>query len=271
MGTTFLAYCDESGQRDYGPKTDPYFVVASVVVPADEATHLEDELRGLKRAFWGLPDIELKSNWIRQPKEREKHYTTPHGIGLKEVGELVDAVYRWMRKSPLVLLAGVVDKPQMLSRYSSPHYSGAVAYTMFLQRYQKLLSKRKGDGSVIFDDPSGKSPGGHNWRLLLQRQHATLKKHGCPYTGTKFVDVGPIALVDSATSVFVQLADLVSYNTFRQFRDHGPAWEDNSLKSLPLYEHFATIAPQFDKGPNGEFAGYGVTKWPVARKVRWGF
>jgi len=28
VADSFLAYCDESGQRDYGPKTDKYFVVA---------------------------------------------------------------------------------------------------------------------------------------------------------------------------------------------------------------------------------------------------
>ena len=55
MADAFLAYCDESGQRDYGPKTDKFFVVASVLVPTVDAPHLEDEIRGLKRAFWVTP------------------------------------------------------------------------------------------------------------------------------------------------------------------------------------------------------------------------
>ena len=56
----------------------------------------------------------------------------------------------------------------------SPHYAGTVAYTMFLQRYQKFMSKKAASGSVVFDDPAGKSPGGHEWRDLLQKLHGSL-------------------------------------------------------------------------------------------------
>jgi len=269
VATSFLAYCDESGQREYGPKTDKYFVVASAIVPATDAPHLEDEIRGLKRAFWGSPDIEIKSNWIRQPAEREKHYTNPHGVGLKEIDALVTALYSWLAKSPVTLLAGVVDKPLMQSKYTTPHYAGTVAYTMFLQRFQKYLTKKTATGSVVFDDPSGKSPGGREWRTLLQGLHARLKKNGCPYTKTAFPDVGPVTFADSAATVFVQIADLVAYNTFRQFRTYGKEWEEPSGNTLPLYDHFDRIAALFDQGPQRQFDGYGVAKWPFVKKVGW--
>lgn len=273
MGRTmpkgYLAYCDESGQRDYGPGTDKYFVVAGALVPAAEAPHLEDEIRGIKRAFWGRPDIEIKSNWIRIPHQRTKHYTDPHGLGVKEIDGLVNALYSWLKKSPVTFIAGVVDKPLMQTKYVQPHYPGSVSYNMFLQRYQKFLAKRDATGSVVFDDPSGKSPGGHKWRELLQRQHSKLKKNGCPYTGTEFPEVGAITFADSKASVFVQIADIVAYNTFRQFRDHGKHWDEPSGSTLPLYEHFATVLPLFDMGPQRQFAGYGVAKWPLRKKVQW--
>lgn len=269
MAHSYLLYCDESGQRNYGPKTDPYFVVAGVLASADEVPHLEDEIRGLKRAFWGAPEIEIKSNWIRQPKERQKHYVDKHGVDLPEINELMTALLKWMRKAPLTLLAGVVDKPQMESKYAQPHYAGAVAYTLTLQRYQKYLNKAKSTGSVIFDDPSGKSPGGHDWRVLLQRQHLRLRKHGCPYTGLQFDALGALSFSDSASSVLVQVADLVAYNTFRQFRDHGKQYDEPGIKRLSLYQHFANMLPMFDQGPNRVFAGYGVAKWPLRSKHGW--
>ena len=267
--SNFFAYCDESGQRDYGPGTDPYFVVAAVIARGPDAAHLEDEIRGLKRAFWGSPEIELKSNWVRRPAERKRRYLDPHGVTSKDLADFIGALYRWLAKAPISLLAGVVDKPLMEERYASPHYAGGVAYTMLLQRFQKYASKRGGSGAVIFDDPSGKSPGGYEWRLLLQKQHARLLKSGCPYTKTKFTSLGPLTFTDSKASPLVQVADVVAYNTFRQFRDHGAAWEDPKLTKLPTYDHFEKILPLFDKGPGKEFAGYGVAKWPFKVKVPW--
>jgi hypothetical protein len=264
---SYLAYCDESGQRDYGPKTDRYFVVAGVLAPALDAPHLEDEIRGLKRAFWGNPDIEIKSNWIRQPEQRQKHYTAPHGIELPDINALISALYRWLPKSGLVVVAGVVDKPLMQQKYKKPHYAGAVSYTMFLQRFQKYLSKRRATGSVVFDDPAGKSPGGYEWRTLLQRQHNLLKKNGCPYTSATFPDVGPITFSDSKATTFIQIADLIAYNTFRQFRAHGKEWEDSSVAKFPMYEHFHFVAHLFDLGPHRRLDGYGIAKWPIGNKV----
>jgi hypothetical protein len=267
MSTSFIAYCDESGQRDYGPKTDKHFVVAGVLVPAEDAPHLEDEIRGLKRAFWGNPDVEIKSNWIRQPEQRQKHYTGPHGIDLKDINALMEALYCWLPRAPITLLAGVVDKPLMQTTYTKPHYAGAVSYTMFLQRYQKFLTKRTASGSVVFDDPAGKSPGGHQWRYLLHRQHNLLKKHGCPYTSTQFPNVGPVTFTDSKASAFIQVADLVAYNTFRQFRTYGKEWEDSNVTRITMYEHFRSVVRLFDLGPRRRLDGFGIAKWPVQRRV----
>jgi hypothetical protein len=122
---------------------------------------------------------------------------------------------------------------------------------------------------VTFDDPAGKSPGGHEWRDLLKKQHIKLKRYGCPYTNMKFDDVGPLKYVDSRESVFMQLADIVAYNTFRQFRDHGAAWENDSINTLPTYEYFQKILPIFDQGPDYEFSGFGIVKWPIENRIHW--
>lgn len=269
MSGSLMAYCDESGQRDYGTGTDNYFVVAGVVVNSSDATHLEDELSGLKRTFFGRPDVELKSNWVRIPSQRAKHYAEPHGITASDIDALVGAIYRWARRAPVTLLAGVVDKRKMEERYVAPHYAGGVAYNLFLQRLQKLSAKRLATSSLVFDDPAGKSPGGNEWRTLLKRQHAQLLKHGCAYTPMKFTSIGGLVFTDSKTSPLVQLADVVAYNVFRQFRDHGDAWEDITLKKLPTYKYFGEILSSFDLGPSKQFASYGVVKWPVDKKVAW--
>jgi hypothetical protein len=138
---------------------------------------------------------------------------------------------------------------------------------MFLQRYQKYLSKRDASGSVVFDDPAGKSPGGYEWRTLLLRQHNSLKKNGCPYTNTTFSNVGPITFSDSKATTFIQIADLIAYNTFRQFRTHGKEWEDLTISAFPMYEHFRSVVHLFDLGPRRRLDGFGIAKWPVGNRV----
>ena len=83
--------------------------------------------------------------------------------------------------------------------------------------------------------------------------------------------MGPITFTDSASSVFVQIADLVAYNTLLQFRMHGGEWEEPTGNSLPLYEHFRNVAALFDRGPQQQISGYGVAKWPVEKKIGWVF
>lgn len=270
MAKNYTIYCDESGQRSYGKGTDPYFVIAGLVVDAEESFQLESEIKGLKRAFWGSPDIEIKSNWIRLPEQRMKHYTKPYGVKKRDINALVSALYKWFTQAPIHLLASIVDKPLMLKTYKADaHYPGAVSYTFLLQRFQKYLEKRGSDGNVVFDDPSGKSPGGFEWRDLMGRQHRKLKNDGDPYTGTKLKKIGKLIFVDSKGSCLIQAADLVAYNVFRQFREYGKAWENSRLTTLPTYEFFQKMLPLFDKGLGGVFSGYGVIKWPISKKVEW--
>ena len=85
----------------------------------------------------------------------------------------------------------------------------------------------------------------------------------------EFANIGALTFADSAATSFVQIADLVSYNTFRQFRDHGATYDDPEAKKLPIYEHFGNIVHLFETGPTGVFSGFGIAKWPVKAKKHW--
>jgi hypothetical protein len=125
-------------------------------------------------------------------------------------------------------------------------------------------------GDVVLDDMSGKTPAGNEWKTLLIRQHAKFKKFGCPYTKIKFTQVDDsITFEDSKHLSLIQVADIVSYNTMRQFRDHGAIWDDPKARRLPLYSYFGKLLPKFDKSNVGIFAGYGVAKMPRIGSNRW--
>lgn len=270
MEVRYHAFLDESGQREYGEATDPFYVVAGVVVPADKVVSLETEIGGLKRAFFRTRRVEIKSNWLRYPAERKKHYLQAFGLGEAKLRLFVDTLYDWVLAAPVAFIAAVVDKPLMLQKYPNPHHPSALGYLLFAQRYQKFLAQRHSLGAVTCDTVSGASLAGNQWQKLLHAQHLHLKKHGCPYTGSAFPNLADsLFFDDSSHSSLIQLADLIAYNTFRQFKDHGVEWDDPASESLELYSYFARVLPRFRKSQTGVFAGFGVAKMPTRHFHEW--
>ncbi len=270
MPVKYVLFLDESGQRDYDPKTDNHFVVAGPIVRLADVASYEVELRGLKRAFFRDADVEIKSHWLRQPDKRAKHYFSAYNIDEALLTSCVEAIYRWIAAASLVFVAGVVDKRQMTEKYSNPHFPGGVAYNLVLQRFQKYLAKRRCNGKVIFDQISGATKARNQWQDLLKKQHARLLRNGCPYTKSTFSNIAStISFADSAQWSLLQVADLAAYNTLRQFRCFSKEWDDSTANELPLYEYFSRLLSRFDQDGNGVFAGFGVAKMPAIASNRW--
>jgi len=73
-----------------------------------------------------------------------------------------------------------------------------------------------------------------------------------------------ISFLKSSFSNFLQIADTVAYNIFRQFVDHGDKW-DGSDKIEKMYPYFEKIYSNFYciEGQNNP-KGIGITKIPDA-------
>ena len=158
----------------------------------------------------------------------------------------------------------------MGEQYSHPHNPSAVAYSMFLQRFQKFLAPKHSLGRVTFDKMTGATEAGNQWKALLRRQHASLRRKGWQYTGATFGNIAAkIDFADSAQYSLLQMADLAAYNTFRQFRSHGKVWDNPKPTELPVYEYFDRMLPRFDQNSRGVFAGFGVAKMPAITRHGW--
>ncbi len=270
METRYFAFLDESGQREYGPRTDRYYVVLGTIARAEQADAYATELQGVKRAFFRAPKVELKSNWLRRPEECRRRYLDPYGISESKLERFVEAMYSWLLATDLTFIAGVIDKRQMCEEYTKPHHASALGYLVFCQRYQKFLAQRHSRGGVTFDNVSGASQAGRPWRRLLERQHTQLKQRGCPYTNMGFPNLEEtMAFADSADVDMLQVSDIAAYNTFRQFKDHGAVWDDPVADELLLYEYFHRLLPRFHQSADGVFAGFGVAKMPTRAHHRW--
>jgi hypothetical protein len=265
-------YIDDSGEKEYGEKTSRYFVYAGVVVNRAEERALSDEIDSLKRETFGTANVEIKSNWLRQPKERKRRYCDPFGLTDDALTQFVDRVYTFMQSDRLTYVAAAVDKPQMIEKYGEKrYYPSALAYQFILQRYQKHCGQSGAVGYVTIDDMDGSSPKKNQWRALLSNQHERLKKDGCRFTALRFDNVAPRALF-AASSRFnlLQIADLIAYNVFRQFRQYGDAWDRPNTAMLPVYGRLETVMGRFMRSVDGQVAGWGIVKWPKITSTRWG-
>jgi hypothetical protein len=273
-----VLYLDDSGQKEYPAEGTPfdhgvsrYFVFGGYYTTTREAGRLVEGLKAAKFKAFGTTAVEVKSNWLRLPLERERHYLKPFNIDDAQLNEFVHDFYSHALAADIALVACVVDKQHMVEDYQKTKwYTPAVAYEAIVQRLQNELGPRRQTFGVVIDDMTGKTPNHSEYRENLKRHHRQLQR-----TGGNFVSMpmdaltGDLRFVNSRDSNLVQVSDLIAYNVFRQFRDFGEEWEDLGLTQLPSYDWFRRIAPKFRCGPDGRIQGFGVIKFPLRVRVPW--
>ena len=79
---SYNLYIDDSGTKEYA--SDPseysrngntrYFVFGSILITNDESSLFSNQIKNIKVNTFNTDDVEIKSNWIRIPYERETRY-----------------------------------------------------------------------------------------------------------------------------------------------------------------------------------------------------
>ncbi len=279
----YALYIDDSGTKEYADTpsgysrsgNSRYFVFGGVLITTSKSGLLSERIKALKHSVFGTADLEIKSNWLRIPKERERRYKQRFGVSDNEIEGFVSAYYDAIVQSDLLLYAVVVDKVHVQEDYSIPWYAPAIAYEILMQRIVQTV-KSPDTVSVIIDDMTGATPKGRQYRANLSRHHEQLRKHGSKLKkGLDFSPVSPgIRFVDSANSNLIQVADVMAYNVFRQFVEYGEEWEKgvkgpDGKAHLPTYEWFEKLGVKFYQGPGGRVQGYGVVKFPLRNRIQW--
>jgi uncharacterized protein DUF3800 len=275
----YQLFVDDSGNREYDDNRNYtsgnslYFVYGAILIEQNAGAQLVPRLRELKRLTFGTADIEVKSNWLRIPKERRARYLTPHRLTDEQLTAFTDDYYRLLVQAPVELIGAVVNKLHMQEDYAPPRrpwYAPTVAYEFLLQRAVQAVPKGS-TLAVTIDDISGKTPGRKSeYKKLLAEHHASLRAHGSrlqPAISFACLD-SPVRFVLSQHSEMIQAADLVSYCVHRQFRDHGEDWE-RAANPLPLYPYFSRIAGKFRTDGAGRIQGFGIVKCPLRRRIPW--
>jgi hypothetical protein len=163
-----------------------------------------------------LADCEVKSTWIRIPKERSAR---PFLADLtdQELKQLVDLYYHQLAHHYMRVFGVVVDK-RHLHGYMDSAKMHRKAWELLLERIEAFLREEhpKHQGALITDDISRER------NRSLAMKHAYIQSEGTA-AGTRLSHIVEMPLfVRSELSNGVQLADLVAYNIYRCFRYENP-------------------------------------------------
>jgi len=256
----YLFYVDESGEREY-ESVSQYFALCALGVPVQEWKSLNTDVLALKKTYFNDVEVEVKSNWLRIPKERQKRYLSRYPVSESELQEFTDKLYDALLSHNVVLVASVIDKQQVQQQYVSPQSPSSLAYRLMFERVELFLQKQaQTHGVLVFDKITELEMQKKGYENLLYRQHLRYLEKGTDYVQVSQIVEG-LLFIPSHENNLLQLADLCAYNIYRQFVQYGAEW-DAQKSFTNRYPYFARIEPKLYRSLTGDYAGYGLKKFP---------
>ena len=188
----------------------------------EELTDYKLRLRETLNRTHGLDtsimDCEVKSTYLRNAREREKHSPFLHALNDEQRTRLAEMYYSQLGKHRMHLLSVVIDKRHLRPDTTS-HFIQLQAYEILLERIERLLAERypKHQGLVVMDDSE------RELNRSVAMKHAQLLHVGGRRIGFHHIAEYPF-FTESSLSHGVQLADLCAYNVYRAFRQQDFAY-----------------------------------------------
>ncbi len=240
-----------------------YFVLAGVHVDSETIAELNPLINEAKERYFGDKNVEIHSVDLRNPHRQKRKYFDLYNITAEKLKDFIDTFwYPLFLKYDLQLVAIVVDK-----RYFNNEARREIPLEIAAKAlFDQTETHPHKDCRIVFDQMdrqlrSSKNEQGKilriaNTRIELDDGRYEKKFH---HTSVQFDK--------SCNSNFLQLADMVAYNTWRQFVDFGDKWDehivgDNGYVDLPEYEYFARISEKFYCSSNKMVSGVGLIKLP---------
>ncbi len=253
----YFFYIDDSGQIDYGKKASKYFVYNALGIESSDWHNINQQVVELKLNTFKTPNAELlevKSNWLRIPKEREERWYLKK-LNSGELKNFSQGLFDIILQNNITLIACVIDKNKMLEKYQQNAYEPNVyAIELLLERISLFMNNNHPDKqAVIVADKCS-----NEIEAMLNKNHVIRRNHG-GYTWKNLSSIiENLIFVDSKYSNFIQLTDLCAYNIFHAFEYNKPG-----------YEFFRKILPKYYCINNGLYKGcilsYGIVYKPMKK------
>lgn len=241
-----------------------YFVLAGIHVSIETVAKINPYINSIKEEFFGTRFVEIKSEWLRNPHQRKKHYLDPFNKTEEELKSFVEE--KWYKifetyQSEIQTQAFVLDK----RFYNNKREKESPLQILIQVLFDRVELHPHADCEIVFDqmDSNIKSQKhNHGAILSISRKQVDMQSFHEKYSH------GDIRFEKSLESNFLQLADTVAYNVYRQFVQHGDSWEGADGNKLTEYSFFSKIIKNFYHN-NRRVAGYGIIKVPDIKKLRW--
>lgn len=242
-----------------------YFVLAGVYVKQTALANINPMVNSLKEKTFGTKNVEIKSEWLRNPYQRKKRYIDKFGITEDKLKDFIEnkwyGVFEENTKD-IRIFSFVIDKRCYNAKRNDRTPLQELAQVLF----DRVEIRKNGECDIIFDqmEKEIKSEKHRQGEILkISSKEIDLGSFQEGYTHTKPV------FEKSCNSNFLQFADTVAYNVWRQFVDFGDQWDDPNRKRMSLYTYLSRLTPNFYKS-GSRIAGFGIVKVPDIGKKKWG-
>lgn len=272
MGRRFKIFVDDTGSKEYHSPFNAnfksitqnwstyrefaqqnFFLMTAVLIDSEIIGEINDSINNLKQQYFSTNNVELKSDWLRNPFKRQKQYIQKYNINDANLTSFIDELYSLINGySNGVKILSVVFNKLAFNEKSRNTLDGnpLLKATQVLFDRIALLNT---PSEIFFDqmDDHLKINKGRNGEI-----YSIYNKKSSFNTDFNFdyANIEKIEFQKSSGSNFLQLADVFGYNIFRQFVDLGFYW---SLDDAVIYPYFKKIVPHLLKRQN-KIVGKGI-------------
>ena len=223
-----------------------YFVLAGIHITSDTMATLNPVIDQEKLRVFGTKNVEMHSVNLRNPYKMKKEYLEKYDITLDQLRDFIENFwYQIYTDYDIQIISIIVDKRYFKNVRHEGKTPLEIAAEALFDRTELHPHK---ECSIIFDQmdsqiKSHKHDQGKVFEIASTKINLEDGKYKNKYSHTL------VSFDNSANSNFLQLADIVAYNVWRQFVEYGDEWDNHSPegehRELPVYPYFERISNCF--------------------------
>lgn len=246
-----------------------FFSLCWIHIETSKIKELDSDINKLKIKYFWTKDVEIKSTFLRNPKNRNKYYLNKYWITNEDLNLFWEEIYDILEKHKenFTIYGVVFDKRQYKYRKDDNSNILLKSAQALFERIEKSWKQTK----FVFDqmDKSLVKTTWDNWKILqiLKWENMNIVRYN-----ENFKNIVDIEFQKSNNENMLQLADLISYNIRRQYMQFWNILIDNpnNIKSIEGgYPYFDKICKNIYKNDEWKYIWYWLVIFPNFKKLDW--